>query len=666
MARNSKSNFFKNKDQDLDIDSNLLSLNDVQTPQLVDNAHVHITEDADDYFVQEPGFSNPVVIFDLKDYLDFDPDVEISFKQEFLEYYEYQTPFGTSSHILRINSDGTVQVNNPTTFDKYQEGELIMDNIEFTLFYGPNQTPLTLEIPLTVEGVNDAPFVLYDENHPTNIYPPIEFYTETTPNISQFIFRDDVRDVDNPSTDLLVDRDTLQVTVNGEIVDGFVKIGVENTSVAREYVIFDYSVIDQPAPGETYEVQITYQITDGIDNSETVVKNFTFTSPEGADDGINDAPIAVDDIDIVVREGEPLEYNILNNDYDVDYQDEISIHSFENLVVNGNAIDNSLISQFIIVDSEGNIFFGSELDGLVINTEEDYEISFDYTISDSSGAKSSAKVKITIEADDDFIDEPIDDNNDNDDNNPVEASIELEDAYFGDMNDDSNLIFDDGNEDPALNTNMVDNLVAEQGFVDIATFKVAGIESLSDLSAGIFTSDINIDLSNIELGSDFNLVFDQQSDDANFVTFRLYESGYDKIVGQLEAYSPKTFFVSVESYQNSSLQEALMEFDIFKNSFDNEPGNFNSGNDSDSNVINTGNSNNIIDNIESIELESFSFNNNKGYDEVENVDLLITMNQGRVSRPNFESSEEINQVDKGSLKIQVDSFDFEIDSDDLM
>lgn len=660
MARNFRKNFLKNKNKDqdfelnqrFDVDNDLLEVsnNSSSSVTLQENAHITITEDADDYFIQEPGFSNPVVIFDLKDYLDIEPGTDVTFKSELIEYYPFESGIGnTAFHWLKINNDGTVKVVDPNTFDRYQEGESINDNIEFTVYVGSNQTEYNFSIPLTVEGINDIPFLLYDNDLP-NFNNPIEidYYNQFTES-SAFQFKDDFRDFDNSWNSLRVDESSIVAKVNGEIVEDFVIVGKQGTSF--EHIIFNYNLIDQPAPGEYYDVEVSFRVTDGIDVSDDIaIRTFRLHSPEGAGDSSNDVPIANNDLNIAINEGDDLTYNILNNDYDIDFQDEIKLDEITNLNVNGNLIDQSSISDYIVFDSEGNISFGPELQDLEINSLDNFVISFDYNISDNLGAESSAEAKITILADDEIIDD-IDQDNDVTDNPEENVSIELVEAYFGDQNSDSNLIYDDSNEDPSLNTNIIDMQIAGQGFVDIASFRVEGEDDASSISATIFTSDFNIDMSNINLGQDYALINNIEDEGVSAI-FRLYESGYNKITDQLEAYNPSTFFVSVETYEDGILKEALMEFDIVKNSFDN---------------ISSSNSTKPIkaspetsDFIDQVELESFSFVDKGGYNEVENIDLVIDMNQGRVNRPNFES-EKTNQE---NIRLEIDSFVFEIDNND--
>ena len=214
-------------------------------------------------------------------------------------------------------------------------------NLTETVIYTVSDGALTDTgtLTITVTAVNDAPVAIDDS----------EALTED-PGLTNITVLNDDTDADG---------DTLSVTAVSTTGTGTVAVNADGVTI-------DYT----PALNFNGTETITYTVSDGV-----LTDTGTLTITVAA---VNDAPVAVDD-SVVILQDSTIDIEVLDNDSDNESSLSISSHtnpSFGTATVNGNA---------------GTISY-------VPNAGYSGADSFDYVVTDSDGATSTATVNITVNA----------------------------------------------------------------------------------------------------------------------------------------------------------------------------------------------------------------------------------------------------------------------------
>lgn len=279
-----------------------------------------------------------------------------------------------------ISADGRSILYTP--LQSLNAGETGVDTFKYTIT-GAGGTS-TGTVVVTVTGANDAPIAVgdtatiaanagprvinvlgNDTDADTRIDPPMQPIPPGP--FSELTFDPTPADVPDTKTVVNVDTTGLQGTVT---------IAAGGTGVI-------YSVggnlLTLPF-GATAVETFTYTMQDalGVQSTATVTVNVT---------GINQSPVAVDDVATAVENGAPITISVLanDNDFDVPFGDQLALLSINSAGLQGSvAMDGTNIVYTI-----GNAF--QSLRAGVLATEV-----FSYTMRDSGGLESTARVTITV------------------------------------------------------------------------------------------------------------------------------------------------------------------------------------------------------------------------------------------------------------------------------
>ena len=230
----------------------------------------------------------------------------------------------------------------------------------------------TATVTVTITGVNDPPVAVEDEGEAVEDGDPVMI---AAANLLSNDFDPDVGDV------LAVSNVTDSAA--GAVV-----------SIVGDDVIYDHTGLFQNlAAGADTTDTFTYTIEDVAGASATAVVTMTVT-------GVNDAPVAMDDMAEVLKDNPPLilaSADLLSNDSDPDDGDTIALIAVANST-EGAAV--SISGDDVIYDFTG--LFDDLGDGETVMD------TFTYTIEDTQGATSTAVVTITVNGSNDapLVDEP--------------------------------------------------------------------------------------------------------------------------------------------------------------------------------------------------------------------------------------------------------------------
>jgi|GEM_PF-4146744 len=195
------------------------------------------------------------------------------------------------------------------------------------------------------------------------------------------------------NNDFDLDGDSLTILTSNVVSSQGVAISIMADGTFS-YDTNDIAGIDMLAEGEILVDTFDYKITDGTyEESATVTITIT---------GINDAPVAIDDVnatdeDTILNVAAP---GVLMNDSDIDNGDTISVIAFDAL---------STFGALVTVFADGSYSYDSTSAAAIqaLNDGEFLDDTFTYTIEDSYGATATATVTITVEGINDL--EAIDD-----------------------------------------------------------------------------------------------------------------------------------------------------------------------------------------------------------------------------------------------------------------
>ncbi|MCA9190076.1 MAG: cadherin-like domain-containing protein, partial [Planctomycetales bacterium] len=233
-------------------------------------------------------------------------------------------------------------------------------------------------VSITVSGINDAP-VAVDDSDST---------TENTGITVDVLANDtDVDTDDGPANFSLDSIDS--VVVSGLSIDPTLVTGT--VSIVGNQIQFtpgtDFDELDDL---DVATVTIDYTMSDDLGATDTGQLVITVN-------GLNDAPIAVDDM-FGTSENTPLTVDVLANDTDVDGDDSpanFSLDSIDSIVVAGLTTGASLVAGSVVINA-GQIDFDPATDFDELREGATATVTVGYTMSDDQGATSSATLTITV------------------------------------------------------------------------------------------------------------------------------------------------------------------------------------------------------------------------------------------------------------------------------
>jgi hypothetical protein len=347
---------------------------------------------------RESTFKNtPIELFSLLDN-DFDPDPD-----DQITISEVINPLG---YKLIVNEANNVVLTPEPDFIGIARFEyVIKDN------HDVNSSPAQVE----VEVINRSPVAVDDFDDPDVNEEPNLFRTEAGEPLSI-------------SIETLLDNDS---DPDGDAIS-LVEDGLEESQNGTVELVDD-NVIFTPAEGFEGETSFTYQIQDTSAAPATATVTIMVTPR-------NEPPIANDDSESTLKNND-VELSVLDNDYDPDEGDEITIST-----INGVSID----SRSNVPVQGGEVELGGEGNDVIIFTPESGFVGtarFEYVIKDSFGASSSpAQVEIKVIDGDNTPPVAVDDPDVNDDSllfsteSGKPLSIEIKNLLDNDSDPDGDTI----------------------------------------------------------------------------------------------------------------------------------------------------------------------------------------------------------------------------------
>ncbi len=173
------------------------------------------------------------------------------------------------------------------------------------------------------------------------------------------------------------DGDTLSVSA----IDGTPVVAGDTVSVSNGVVtrLPDGRLTFSPAANYNGTTSFAYTVTDGLGGTSDTSVSITVIA-------VNDAPIALDDT-ASVAEDNAVNLSVLSNDSDVD-ADPLTISQIDgNPVAAG--VSTPVANGVVLVNADGSLSFTPDPDYTGVS-------SFDYTVTDSSGATAVATATITV------------------------------------------------------------------------------------------------------------------------------------------------------------------------------------------------------------------------------------------------------------------------------
>lgn len=253
-----------------------------------------------------------------------------------------------------VNQDGTLTYRPNGDFDYLGKGEKAFETFSYTVA-DQHGAIGTASVRVQINGVNDAP-VAHDDRAQTNENWPVRI--DVLANDTDVDINDTIRVVGVDTTgikgDAFVNHDgTLTYRHNG----AFDHLGQDEVA----YETFSYTIADQH--GATSTASVTVKII-----------------------GCNDAPVAVLD-HVTTDEDTVAVFNLLANDTDVDASDVLRVIE----------VDADSLAGDLTVHPDGTVTYDPRGSFDQLRAGETAHESFNYTISDTHGATSTATVELTIQ-----------------------------------------------------------------------------------------------------------------------------------------------------------------------------------------------------------------------------------------------------------------------------
>ncbi|RFB01423.1 beta strand repeat-containing protein [Parvularcula marina] len=342
-------------------------------PVAVDDSGMGFATDEDTAFTTANVLSN-----------DYDPDLGDTFSV---------TAFDGSSMagaLITSNGDGTFNYDPNGMFDYLAVGESTTDTFTYTITDNNGATD-TATVTVTITGVNDAPMFTVPQGY---------MFTNTEDAFNAgfalgFPSMPDVLDVDV--------SDVVNLSITGVVQSGDKAGTLSNAQLLPylspasnpiigagvtegEMVVFFSSgpgVFDFLQVGDQLELTYSLTATDSQGATDSVVLNLFIN-------GVNDAPVAVDDSGMGFATDEDTAFttaNVLSNDYDPDMGDTFSVTAFDASSTAG-----------ALITSNGDGTFNYDPNGMFeyLGVGETATDTFTYTITDNNGATDTTTVTIEI------------------------------------------------------------------------------------------------------------------------------------------------------------------------------------------------------------------------------------------------------------------------------
>jgi len=345
------------------------------TPLAVDDSAT-VPEDGVDIFAAIPAPTTGNV-------LDNDSDADAADTLSVLEINGSSSSVGSSVTLssgasVMLNSDGSYSYSPDGQFESLAAGETATDSFTYTVTDGEGATD-TATVTITITGENDAPVAASP-----SLYTGVS-EDDGFANIGNII-ASQVTDVD--ASDNLwmaaVEGAASNVASTITLASG-AEIFVGRNSSFRYNPNGQFESL---GAGETATDSFTYTVTDGNGGSDTGVVRIQI-------EGVNDAPVAADDVDSATENGGAISDNVLTNDTDVE-SDTLSVTE-----VNGAASSvgtQITLGSGALVNLAGNGAYIYNPNGQFesLGAGETATDSFTYTVSDGNGGTDSASVTVTI------------------------------------------------------------------------------------------------------------------------------------------------------------------------------------------------------------------------------------------------------------------------------
>ena len=273
--------------------------------------------------------------------------------------------------------DGTVNYDPAGAFEALGAGDSATDTFTYTVSDG-NGGSDTATVTVTVDGVNDAPDAVDDDEESTD--------------------EDTAFDVAVIGNDTDAEDDELTVTA------------VDDTGTVGTVTLVDGTVNYDPAgafealgAGDSATDTFTYTVSDGNGGSDTATVTVTV-------DGVNDAPDAGDDDVDVTEDDGAASVDVLANDDDVE-GDDVTVTAVD---------DTGTVGTVTLVDGVVGYDPAGAFESLAAG--EDTTDTFGYSVSDGNGGSDSATVTVTVSGVNDAPD-AVDDEVSTDEDTPVDIDV---------------------------------------------------------------------------------------------------------------------------------------------------------------------------------------------------------------------------------------------------
>ncbi len=269
---------------------------------------------------------------------------------------------GTTGTVT-VNSDGdSVDYDPNGQFEDLGVGETATDTFTYIVTDGNNGTD-TATVTVTVSGANDGPVAVDD----------LSTISEDGPAASINLTGND------SDPDVNDDLSILSTGTTG--TSGTVTVNSDGDSVTYD----PNGQFEDLGVGETAIDTFTYVVTDGNTGTDTATVTVTVN-------GVNDGPVAVDDLSTISEDGPAASINLTGNDSDPDVNDDLSILSTGTTGTSGTVTVNS-DGDSVTYDPNG------QFEDLGVG--ETATDTFTYIVTDGNNGTDTATVTVTVTGEND-------------------------------------------------------------------------------------------------------------------------------------------------------------------------------------------------------------------------------------------------------------------------
>ncbi len=274
-----------------------------------------------------------------------------------------------SGALLTVNPDGTFAFDPNGAYDFLAVGETATDTVLYSIsdeFAGTDSA----EITLTITGVNDAPDAVDDA-----------VVTDEDSAAGGLLLEND-DDVD--------DSDVIFVSaVNGVALSGTITLASGALLDVTETGSFTYDpngAFETLASGEVATDGFEYTISDGNGGFDTASVTITI-------EGVNDAPVAVDDLVTTIKDN-TVTGSALANDFDVDAGDILRVVAIEGAPLSGPILLPS--GALLTMNEDGTFIYDPNGAFDFLGAGETATDEVTYTVDDGNGGVAEAQIVVTV------------------------------------------------------------------------------------------------------------------------------------------------------------------------------------------------------------------------------------------------------------------------------